>query len=216
MDYPHILHTYYKKREMRFGNDIRMLLSVWLRKRVHRSWTRTPSHHLWRKMWLQIRFHLHSWADVNALIASSDLLWNKVVILLTRKSWEELLWMGLLKSAQVHGTFVSHILRAVFTAEEILDHHIYFVVLAYQYNEQFSWCQISRVWHLSYHAALSWAPYVILQVPINYLFYTWQCPYANTTLLIHPAPLLPPPSSSTHLFSMSVFLFLPCKCSPLF
>lgn len=198
---------------MRFGNDILLLLSGWLGKRVHRSWTRTPSHHHWRKMWLQRRFHLHSWADVNALIASSDLLWNEIVILLTRKSWEKVLWMGLLESAQVHGAFVSRILRAAFTAEEILDHHTYFVVLAYQYNEQFLWCQICRLWHLSYPAALSWAPYAILQVPTNCLFYTWQCAYAYATLPIHPAPLLPPSSSSTHHFSMSVFLFLSCKGS---
>lgn len=154
---------------MRFGNDILLLLSGWLGKRVHRSWTRTPSHHHWRKMRLQTRFHLHSWADVNALIASSDLSWNKIVILLTRKSREKVLWMGLLESAQVHGTFVSRILRAAFTAEEILDHHTYFVVLAYQYNEQFLWCQICRLWHLSYPAALSWAPYAIPQVPTNCL-----------------------------------------------
>lgn len=54
-----------------------------------------------------------------------------------------------------------------------------------------------------------------LTVGSHYLFHTWQCTYANATLPIHPASLLPPPSSFTHPFSMSVFLFLPCKCSPL-
>ena len=44
--------------------------------------------------------------------------------------------MGLLESAQVHGTFVSHSLRAASSAEETLDHRIYFAVLTYQSHEE--------------------------------------------------------------------------------
>lgn len=195
---------------MRFGNDILLLLSGWLGKRVHRSWTRTPSHHHWRKMWLQRRFHLQSWADVNALIASSDLLWNEIVILLTRKSWEKVLWMGLLESAQVHGAFVSRILRAAFTAEEILDHHTYFVVLAYQYNEQFLWCQICRLWHLSYPAALSWAPYAIPQVPtVCFTHGSARMPMLLSQFIQPPFSLLPP---HPHIISLCLsFYSCPAK-----
>lgn len=117
--------------------------------------------------------------------------------------------MGLLKSAQVHETFVSHILRAVFTAEEILDHHIY---LWYLHTSTVVSDKQGMTSELSCTTELSSLCYT---AGSHHLFYTWQCAYANATLLIHPAPLLPPPSSSTHLFSMSVFLFLPCKCSPL-
>ena len=56
----------------------------------------------------------------------------------------------------------------------------------------------------------SWA---IQKLPISSLFHTWWCIYANAAL-----PVLPtlPPTESTSPFSMSTYLFLPCKQVPLY
>ena len=59
---------------------------------------------------------------------------------------------------------------------------------------------------LCHHRAPSWALCAIEQLPISYLFYTWQCIHVNTTL-----PVFPLPPMSTCLFSTSVSLFLPYK-----
>ena len=60
---------------------------------------------------------------------------------------------------------------------------------------------------LGHHRAPSWALYAILQVPISYLFYTWQCIDVKPKLPIHPTLSLL--LVSTCPFSMSVSLFLP-------
>lgn len=180
-----------------------------VRERVHRSWTRTPSHHHWRKMRLQTRFHLHSWADVNALIASSDLSWNKIVILLTRKSREKVLWMGLLESAQVHGTFVSRILRAAFTAEEILDHHTYFcgTCIPVQWTVSMVSDMQAMTSELSCNTRLS--SYVLPpQVPtVCFTHGSARMPMLLSQFIQPPSPSLPP---HPHIFSLSSMLLFPC------
>ena len=64
--------------------------------------------------------------------------------------------------------------------------------------------------HLGHHRAPSWAPCAIAQHPTSYPFYTWECIYVKTKSLISSHPSFPP-SMSTHLFSTSAFLFVPCK-----
>ena len=66
----------------------------------------------------------------------------------------------------------------------------------------------NEVTHLGHHRALSWAPCAIRQVPNSYLFCTWQYVSIPISQLI-PPPF--PPATSTHRFSTSASLFLPCK-----
>ena len=62
--------------------------------------------------------------------------------------------------------------------------------------------------HLGHQRALSWVPSSIQQVPTSCLH--MQCTCISSNLSIHPAVSLCP-LVSTHLFSMSASLFLPCK-----
>ena len=44
---------------------------------------------------------------------------------------------------------------------------------------------------LGHHRESDWVPCVIWQPPTNYLFYTWQCIYVNSTFSIHPTLSFP-------------------------
>ena len=46
--------------------------------------------------------------------------------------------------------------------------------------------------HLGPHRALNWAPYATQHLPVSYLYYTWYCIHANSTLPIHPTLPFPP------------------------
>ena len=61
---------------------------------------------------------------------------------------------------------------------------------------------------LGHHRAPRWAS--VLHSRFPWWFYTWKHVYIDLNLLIHPTRLFPP-RVSTHPFSISVSLFLPCK-----
>ena len=55
-----------------------------------------------------------------------------------------------------------------------------------------------------------WIPWVIQQIPIGYLFYTWYCKFLLPSPCISPSPSSPP-TLSIGLYSMSVSPLLPWK-----
>ena len=62
-----------------------------------------------------------------------------------------------------------------------------------------SW--LSGSW--GHHKALSWAPWTVQQLSINYLFYTWQCIYFNPS-----SPYIPPtPCLHTSILYMCLYSY---------
>ena len=85
-----------------------------------------------------------------------------------------------------------------------------------------SWTSLPPSTHptlLDSYKAPIWVLWVIQQIPIGYLFYTWSCKFPWYSLHIShplfptflPAPLPAPTPPCLCLFSMSVSLLLPCK-----
>ena len=63
---------------------------------------------------------------------------------------------------------------------------------------------------LGCHRTPVWAPWIIEQIPTDYLFYIWSCIYFHATLSIPTTPSSPCPIS-TSLFSVSASPLLLCK-----
>lgn len=190
---------------MRFGNDILpLLLSGWLEKRVHRSWTRTPSHHHWGRCagWWEDFTYTH--ADVNALIASSDLSWNKIVILLTRKSRRKSLVNGSLESAQGMELLYPYPESSIYCRRDTGPPYIFCgTCIPVQWTVSMVSDMQAMTSELSCSTELSSLCYT---EEVLHLFVLHMAAHAYATLPIHPAPfsLLPP---HPHIFSLCLSSF---------
>lgn len=176
-----------------------------VREKSHRSWTRTPSHHHWRKMRLQRRFHLHSWADVNAFDCFIWPFMKQDCNIINKKVSEEKSVMSFLESAQVHGNFcISYPESSIYCRRDTGPPYIFCgTCIPVQWTVSMVSDMQAMTSELSCSTELS--SYAIPQVPTVCFTHGSVRMLMLLSQFIQP---LPPSSSSTHLFY--VCLLFPC------